>query len=56
LPVADGQGDGVPANPTGELARRGLIPTKGLPAKEGGGQIERNGELQRWHDGEKLKG
>lgn len=56
LPVADGQGDGVPANPAGELARRGFIPAKGLPAKEGGGQIERNGELQGGHGGEKLKG
>ena len=42
--------------PAGELARRGFIPAKGLPAKEGGGQIERNGELQGGHGGEKLKG
>ena len=42
-------------NPAGELAGSGLVPGKGLPAQEGGGQIERNGELQGWHLGEKLK-
>ena len=42
-------------NPTGELAGCGLVPAKGLSAQEGGGQIERNGELQGWHLGEKLK-
>ena len=56
LAVPDRQGDGVATNPTGELARGELIPAKGLAAEEGGGEIERNGELQGRHDGEKLKG
>jgi len=54
--VADRKRDGLIADPAGKLARGGLVPAKGLTAQEGGGEIERNGELQRWHDGEKLKG
>ena len=56
LAVADGQGDGMAPNPAGKLAGNGFIPAKGLSAQEGGGEIKRNGELQGWHDGEKLKG
>ena len=56
LAVPDRQGDGLAANPAGELARGGFVPAEGLAAEEGGGQIERNGELQGGHDGEKLTG
>ena len=55
LAVTDGQSDGVTANPAGELAGHGLIPAEGLAAQEGSGQIERRGELQGRHDGEKLR-
>jgi len=54
--VADRQGDGMATNPAGELAGGGFVPTKGLASQERGGQIERNGELQGGHGGEKLKG
>ena len=56
LAVPDRQGDGLAADPAGELARGGFIPAEGLAAEESGGQIERNGELQGGHDGEKLTG
>ena len=54
--VADGKGDGLAADPAGELAGGNFIPAKRLTPQEGGGQIERRGELQGRHDGEKLKG
>lgn len=53
--VADRKRDGLVADPAGKLARSGLIPAKGLTAQEGGGEIERNGELQGRHCGRKLK-
>ena len=53
--VADRKRDGLVADPTGKLARSGFIPAKGLTAQEGGGEIERNGELQGRHSGRKLK-
>jgi len=54
--VADSKGDGLAVDPAGELSRGGFVPAEGLAAEEGGGQIERNGELQGGHDGEKLTG
>ena len=56
LAVTDRQGDGMATNPAGKLAGGGLVPAKGLTSQERGGQIERNGELQGGHGGEKLKG
>jgi len=56
LALTDRQGDGMAANPAGELAGDGLVPAKGLASQKRGGQIERNGELQGGHGGEKLKG
>jgi len=56
LAVPDRQGDGMATNPAGKLAGGGLVPAKGLTSQERGGQIERNGELQGGHGGEKLKG
>ena len=56
LAVTDRQGDGMATNPARIFAGGDFVPAKGLPAKEGGGQIERNGELQGGHGGEKLKG
>lgn len=56
LAVTDREGDGMAPNPAGELARGGLVPAKGLASQQRGGQIERNGELQGGHGGEKLKG
>jgi hypothetical protein len=54
--MPDRKGDGLTSDPTAELARGRLIPAEGLPAQESGGEVERNGELQGGHDGEKLKG
>ena len=53
--VADRKRDGLIADPAGKLARGGLVPAKRLAAQEGGGEIERNGELQSRHRGRKLK-
>lgn len=54
--VPDRKGDGLTPDPTAELSRGRLIPAKGLPSQQGGGEIQWNGELQGGHDGEKLKG
>lgn len=54
--MPDRKGDGLTSDPTAELARGRLIPAEGLPAQERCGEVERNGELQGGHDGEKLKG
>ena len=56
MAMADGEDDRVAADPTGEVAGGGFVPAKGLAAQESGGEIERNGELQGGHGGEKLKG
>ena len=53
--VANRKRDGQVADPAGKLARGGLVPAKSLTAQEGGGEIERNGELQGRHSGRKLK-
>ena len=55
LAVPDRQSDGMATNPASKLAGGGLVPAKGLTSQERGGEIERNGELQGRHDGEKLK-
>lgn len=55
LPMTDREGDGLAANPAGEFPRRGLVPAKGLAPEEGGRKVQRNGELQGRHCGEKLK-
>ena len=54
--VTHGEGDGIAPNPAGELAGSDFIPAERLAAKQGGGEIEWNGELQGGHGGEKLKG
>jgi len=56
LAVTDRQGDRIAADPAGKFAGGGLVPAKGLASQERGGQIERNGELQGGHRGEKLRG
>ena len=53
--MPDGEGDGLASDPAGKLSGGALVPAEGLAAQERSGKVERNGELQGRHDGEKLK-
>ena len=55
MAMPKGEGDGLASDPAGEFSGGALVPAEGLAAQESGGKVERNGELQGRHDGEKLK-